>query len=163
LDSPRIRLVPISQKRAFQFIAATHRHLKKSPAGDIFRVAIELDGEIAAIGIAGRPCRLLQDGFTLEIARISSSAPIEINACSRLYGALRRAGAALGYRRFVTYTLAHEPGISLRAAGFEDDGLTRGGEWSRPSRRRQAAAQPGPKRRWIYPGRESGLWGPSAL
>lgn len=49
----------------------------------------------------------------------------------------------LRYVRFVTYTLPSEPGTSLRAAGFHFDGLTDGGEWSRPSRPRAAVAQPG--------------------
>ncbi len=64
----------------------------------------------------------------------------------------------MGYVRFVTYTLPGEPGTSLKAAGFHFDRLTDGGEWSRPSRPRAAAAQPGRKRRWIFPGRDSGLW-----
>lgn len=68
--------------------------------------------------------------------------------CSMLYGALCRAAKALGYREAWTYTLPEEPGISLRAAGFEDMGLTKGGEHDRPSRRRKPAARPDRKRRW---------------
>lgn len=118
-----------------------------------------LDGEIVAVGIAGRPCRMLQDGRTAEILRVASIAPTQVNACSLLYAALRRAGIALGYQRFVTYTLIDELGVSLRAAGFEYDGRSKGGEHDRPSRRRKPVEQPGEKCRWIYPGRASGLWG----
>lgn len=153
----RVRCVPVSQRAARAWVTLTHRHLKP-PRGDLWRTALEVGGVIEAVGIAGRPCRMLQDGFTAEFTRIASAAQVEVNACSRLYGALRRAGQALGYRRFVTYTLEHEPGTSLRAAGFHDDGLTDGGEWDRPSRPRAAAEQPGRKRRWIWPGRDSGLW-----
>jgi hypothetical protein len=64
----------------------------------------------------------------------------------------------MGYDRYVTYTLEGEPGTSLRAAGFHFDGYTDGGEWSRPSRKRRPAMQSGKKCRWIYPGRDSGLW-----
>lgn len=135
-----------------------HRHLKRPPVGDLYRVALSTDGKVVAVGMAGRPCRMLQDGVTVEILRIASSAEPTKNACTRLYGALRRAGDALGYQRFVTYTLAHEPGTSLRAAGFFDDGISDGGEYGCPSRPRQPGEQTGPKRRWIYPGRESGLW-----
>lgn len=71
------------------------------------------------------------------------------NACSQLYGALCRAGKALGYREAWTYTLPGEPGTSLRAAGFIDKGMTRGGEHDRPSRRRKPALHPEPKRRWV--------------
>ena len=152
-----IRLVPVTQRAAREWVRATHRHLKP-PVGDLYRVGLEINGVLIAVGIAGRPCRMLQDGTTVEFTRVASAADIDVNACSRLYGALRRAGRALGYRRFVTYTLEHEPGTSLRASGFYDDGLTSGGEWSRPSRHRAAVEQPGKKRRWIWPGRDSGMW-----
>ncbi len=45
------------------------------------------------------------------------------NTCSRIYGALCRAAAALGYLRAVTYTLEGEAASSVRGAGFEPDGL----------------------------------------
>ena len=152
-----IRFAPISQRAAKDWVTATHRHLP-APVGDLYRVALEVDGRLVAVGIADRPCRMLQDGRTAELTRVASAAPVTVNACSRLYGALRRAGQCMGYVRFVTYTLPGEPGTSLRAAGFHFDGLTEGGEWSRPSRPRAAAVQPGPKCRWIFPGRDSGLW-----
>ena len=151
------QLVPVSQKNANVWVNATHRHLS-APRGDLFRVGLSDGAALLAVGIAGRPCRMLQDGKTAEFLRIASVAAPDVNACSVLYGALRRAGKALGYVRFVTYTLPGEPGTSLKAAGFEDDGLTRGGEWSRPSRQRRKAEQASQKRRWIYPGRASGLW-----
>lgn len=152
-----IRLAPISQRAAKDWITVTHRYLP-APVGDLYRVALEVHGRLAAAGVAGWPCRMLQDGRTAELTRIASAAPVSVNACSRLYGALRWAGQRIGYVRFVTYTLPNEPGTSLRAAGFHFDGLTDGGEWSCPSRPRAAAAQPSRKRRWIFPGRHSGLW-----
>lgn len=152
-----MQLVPVSQKNAKAWVNATHRHLS-APTGDLFRVGLSDHSGLLAVGIAGRPCRMLQDGRTAEFLRIASVAEPDVNACSVLYGALRRAGKALGYLRFVTYTLPGEPGTSLKAAGFEDDGLTDGGEWSRPSRPRRRTEQAGAKRRWIYPNRASGLW-----
>jgi hypothetical protein len=71
------------------------------------------------------------------------------NVCSMLYGALCRAGKALGYTEAWTYTLPHEPGISLRAAGFDRRGLTKGGEYDRPSRHRAPAVRPERKQRWV--------------
>jgi outer membrane protein assembly factor BamA len=68
-----------------------------------------------------------------------------------IYGALCRAGKALGYSEAWTYTLPDEPGSSLRGAGFIDMGLTNGGEWDRPSRSRGAAVRPEKKRRWMRP------------
>lgn len=153
----QVDLIPISQRAANDWVRSTHRHLSP-PRGDLWRVSLHVNGSLIAVGIAGRPARLLQDGRTAEFTRIASNAAVPVNACSRLYGALRRAGQALGYQRFVTYTLEHEPGTSLRAAGFHDDGLTSGGEWDRPSRPRKGVEQSGRKRRWIWPGRDSGLW-----
>ena len=101
---------------------------------------------------------MLQDGTTAEITRIASVSGSPVNACSRLYGALVRAGRAIGYVRFITYTLLDESGISPRAAGFEFAGITEGGEWDRPSRNRRMAEQPAPKRRWVIPGIKSGVW-----
>lgn len=141
-----MRLHPITRDGAQEWIHKVHRHLKRPPVGDLFRVALEHDGQIVAVGMAGRPCRALQDGKTVEILRIASSAEPTKNACTRLYGALRRAGEALGYVRFVTYTLAH------------DDGLNDGGEYDCPSRRRAPVEQSGPKRRWIFPSRNTTLW-----
>lgn len=153
-----MRLKPITRDAAKAWIRSTHRHLPVPPVGDLFRVGLTEAGQFVAVGMAGRPCRVLQDGETVEILRIASAAEPSKNACSRIYGALRRAGEALGYVRFITYTLPEEPGSSLRAAGFYDDGLTEGGEWSCPSRPRRSVQQPGPKRRWIFPSRNTTLW-----
>jgi hypothetical protein len=51
----------------------------------------------------------------------------------------------------VTYTHLDEPGITLRAAGWVDGGVTDGGEHDRPSRRRRRAVDASPKRRWFAP------------
>lgn len=131
-----IEIVPITQKAARRWVYLVHRHLRDYPAGDVIRAALSVDGDIVAVGVAGRPCRLLDDGRTLAITRVASSAPITTNACSRLYGALRSAGLSLGYTRFFTYTRMDEPD---------------GGEHDRPKRPRKAAVDPKPKRRWMWP------------
>ena len=92
-----------------------------------------MDGNLVGVAVAGRPvARGLQDGRTVEITRVcldpTSPATISDNAASRLYGALCRAASALGYRRAVSYTLEDEIGTSLRAAGFQAEALTAGGE-----------------------------------
>ena len=78
------------------------------------------------------------------------------NACSMLYGACWRAARAMGADSMVTYTHLDEPGTSLIAAGWTDGGLTEGGQYTRPSRKRGAAVDPKPKRRWWAPGSERG-------
>ena len=112
-------LVPIALRDARRFIAEHHRH-NAAPRGWLFGVSLVRDGELRAVGVAGRPtARALQDGLTVEITRVCTVG--DRNAASRLYGALCRAAAALGYRRAVTYTLASEAGSSLLAAGFAAD------------------------------------------
>ena len=109
-------LVPLSQRAAREACANWHRH-NKPPRGDLFRVGAAANGELVAVGVAGRPvARHLDDGTTVEVTRVASSG--YDNATSYLYAALRRAAFALGYTRVVTYTEESEPGSSLRAAGY---------------------------------------------
>lgn len=68
--------------------------------------------------------------------------------CSFLYGAAARAGAAAGYLRLVTYTLASEPGTSLRAAGWQAVAEVHGRSWSCPVRPRPGAVKGEAKVRW---------------
>lgn len=141
-----LRIVPMSVKRARAQVAAWHRHLPFVQGG-LFAAGVEVDGELRGVAIAANPPRLWQGTGRVVISRVAVlEAP---NACSKLYGALCRAAQALGYLEVWTYTLPEEPGTSLRAAGFADAGLTRGGEHDRPSRRRGAALRPDPKRRWV--------------
>jgi hypothetical protein len=113
----RLRLRPMSLREANRFVAAVHRH--HGPVrGHKFALAVEdVDGVLRGVAIAGRPVsRKLDTGWRLEVLRVATDgAP---NACSMLYAAVARAGVAIGYRRqdILTYTLAAEPGTSLRAA-----------------------------------------------
>lgn len=128
-------LVPITLREARRFVGEHHRH-NLPQVGWKFGVGVHDGQQLRGVGIAGQPkARMLQDGTTLEILRVcTDGAP---NACSMLYGALVRAGKALGYRRFVTYTLATEPGASLRAAGFTVDAeVAAAPSWARTGRPR---------------------------
>jgi hypothetical protein len=152
-----VTLVPLTQRQAYAFVGEHHRHAMP-PRGDVFRVGLEIDGELVAVAIAGRPiARELDDGRTLEITRLCVAGD-RPNACSRLYAACCRASAALGYRRVVTYTLASEPGSSPRAAGFVLHGEVEARTtWANgPGRHRydhnlfgETIRDTGPKRRWI--------------
>ena len=89
-----------------------------------------------------------RDGLHLEVLRVcTDGAP---NACSMLYGAVRRAAIAMGYPacNVITYTLASEPGTSLRAAGWRLDKHVKGESWDRPSRGRKDNAPTTDKLRW---------------
>lgn len=144
-----MKLRPVTQRAARAWIEEHHRH-SGAPRGDVFRVAITVDDEIVGIGMAGRPvARGLDDGHTLEILRICTLG--HENACSVLYGALCRAGKALGWDKAITYTLAEESGASLRASGFIAVAeLPARPSWSTPSRKRSDAIKrpAGPKVRW---------------
>lgn len=115
------------------------------------RWLVDEAGNRAGLAMAGRPCsRMLQDGVTAEITRVAVL-PGHPNACSRAYGALRRALTAIGYRRIYTYTRADEPGHSPKAAGFRCEGPAGGGEADRPSCRRRRSEDPSRKIRWVWP------------
>ena len=145
--SAPLGLVPLTRAAANAWIAQTHRHLGPV-VGDVIRVGLARDGVIVGAAVAGRPvARMLDDGQTLEVTRVAVADGVQ-NGCSMLYGAIARAAAALGYWRVVTYTRKDEPGTSLRAAGWACEGAAGGGEWTRPSRERAAAAQPVGKVRW---------------
>lgn len=136
LPSPA-SLRPITLRVARRFIAEHHRH-NAPPRGWLFGVQLIVNlpdcakPQTVGVGIASRPvARALDDGTTLEITRLCLVEGAPKNAASRLYGALCRAGAALGYTRAITYTLASEAATSVRAAGFVLDAeLDARDEWT---------------------------------
>jgi len=141
-----LRVVPITVKAATKWVAEFHRHLPRV-GGGLFACAVaDTSGALRGVGIVGCGARVWQGTTKMTITRIATDgAP---NACSMLYGALCRAGKALGYTEAWTYTLPEEPGASLRGAGFKCVGWSAGGEHSREGRYRAPAARPEPKQRW---------------
>lgn len=128
----RLTIVPISFGEARAFVAATHRH-RSMVVGHKFSVAVASSGVVVGVIIVGRPiARHLDDGWTLEALRVATASAR--NACSMLYGAAWRAARALGYRRLITYTLATESGVSLRAAGWRLVGKVSARSWHRVAR-----------------------------
>lgn len=154
-------LTPITGKAAIKWIAETHRHLPRLQ-GALFAVGVKFGHRLVGVATAGNPARVWQGTGRFVITRcavLSDLPKVPANdgddhaspACTMLYGAMCRAGKALGYDEAWTYTLPHESGKSLRAAGFIDMGLTAGGEHDRPSRPRDPAICAAPKRRWARP------------
>lgn len=141
----RLSIEPITVKAALRVVEDWHRHLPDLQGG-LFATSVHVNGVLVGVAIAGNPARVWQGTGRIVVSRVATDETK--NACSMLYGAICRAAQALGYREAWTYTLPEEPGVSLRAAGFEDMGLTDGGEHDRPSRRRRPARRPDPKRRW---------------
>lgn len=141
-----LTIAPIGLRAANDYVTQLHRHHGPT-RGHKFSSAC-LDGDrLCGVAIAGRPvARSLDDGSTLEVLRVCTDGTP--NACSKLYGAMRRTAREMGYRKVITYTLAEESGVSLRAAGWIMDGTTRGDSWDRPNRPRDDRHPIGPKTRW---------------
>lgn len=150
-----LRIVPCTLERANEFVRRMHRH-SRPVVGHRFSVGVatEVDGVLRGVAIIGRPVApRLDDGSAAEITRVCTDGTR--NACSKLYGAARRAARALGYSPIYTYTLPEEGGASLRAAGFrldKDDAGGPAGLWhSRPGRTAEPVGDDlfGGKWRWI--------------
>ncbi len=131
------RIVPVSFRFACNIVAIYHRH-HKPPQGHKFSIGLEVDGNIVAVVIVGRPvARGLDDGYTLEITRICTIEDGIKNCISILLGAVCKVGKAMGYIKVITYILEEEHGSSLKASNFTIDGLVRGRSWSCDSRPRE--------------------------
>lgn len=141
-----LRVAPITVKAATAAVRQWHRHLPRVTGGLWATSVVDEADTLRGVAIVGRPARLAQDGWTCEVIRCATDGTR--NACSLLYSTCRRAAQTLGYRRCLTKTLPEEGGASLLALGLEPIGLTRGGEWSRPSRPRAKAARAEPKTQW---------------
>ena len=143
-----MEIVPITFRKACEYIDLYHRHHKK-PQGQKFAIGCEIDGELVGVAVAGRPVsRMLDDGLTLEITRVCTNGTK--NACSKLYGAVCRIAKAMGYREVITYILESEHGSSLKASGFHCDlRIAGGGSWSVPSRKRDDKHPTVKKQRWL--------------
>jgi hypothetical protein len=129
-----LTLIPVNISDAREFVKQFHRH-HNPPVSGLFAVACAESERVCGVAIVGRPiARNNADGFTAEVTRVATDGTP--NACSMLYGACWRAAKALGYRRLITYTLASEPGTSLRASGWREVGRVAGKSWSVPSRPR---------------------------
>lgn len=122
----KLRVIPITFKRACEYVAELHRH-NKPPRGHKFSIGLLQDeyhdGEawvsarLVGVAMAGRPvARAFDDGTTLEVNRTCTNGTF--NANSMLYGAIWRAAKAMGYQRCITYTQHDESGASLRGAGW---------------------------------------------
>ncbi len=148
-----LRIVPVTLAQASEFVRKHHRH-NRVPVGHRFSVGVECDCKLVGVAIAGRPIApRLDDGRAIEITRCCTDGTP--NACSMLYGAARRAARALGHDPIYTYTLPHEGGASLRAAGFRIDKADAGGPAALWHNREGRSVQPvgddlfGGKWRWI--------------
>ena len=137
-----LALRPYPLTLALAFNSATHRRRPRLQGG-MWAVAIERltsagYSPVVGVAIVARPPPPLEDGRTLIVVRVACITDDENRgnkgACSILYGACAKTAKAHGARMF-TYTDADEPGVSLRAAGWIDEGIQRNrGVDTRPGR-----------------------------
>lgn len=153
---PTINCRWISLHLANAYVRDHHRHLKP-PRGAVFALAAYADGvrlpdgrfeggRLCGVLMLGRPIARLEDrGERWDVTRCATDETP--NAASALYATARRIAQAAGMLPPRTHTRLDESGASLRGAGFEDRGLTRGGDWIR-SGRESVQSDTGKKRVW---------------
>lgn len=145
--SETLQIRPIGYHDAMEFVAKHHRH-HSITAGQKFAIAAYVGDSMCGVAVCCRPVsRMLDDGKTLEVARLCTDGTK--NACSKLYGACARVAKDMGYAKIITYILESEPGTSLKAAGWTvEERECGGGEWSRNRRKREIKAPISKKQRW---------------
>lgn len=152
----QLEVEPVCLREVCAFVNEHHRHCK-APRGWRFGAAIfngrgPLRQRIGVVSV-GRPvARMLDQQRIVEVNRLcidpTLPRPLVWNAASMLYGWAAKEARRRGFERIITYTLQQESGVSLKAAGWEPDHLTGGGDWDTASRPRQDSGPVGRKVRW---------------
>ena len=146
-----LRIAPLTLRAANAWVDEVHRHHGPTRGHKLSLAVVDEAGSTRGVAILGRPVsRHLDQAGCIEVLRVATDGTP--NACSMLYCAARRVAREMGYRpdQVITYTLASEPGTSLRASGWHRDRETTGDTWHRPGTgRARSDTQPtGPKVRW---------------
>lgn len=93
-------------------------------------------GVLHGVAICSNPvARNADDGLTLEVSRVCTDGIR--NGCSMLYGACARIAKEMGFRKIQTYILETESGTSLKASGWECEGIAGDINWQRCNSKRQ--------------------------
>ena len=142
--------MPLELREANALVSRWHRHHKPAQ-GHRFSVGVydtKSDMIVGAV-IVGRPvAQKIDHRMTLEVTRLVTNGTR--NACSILYAAAARIGKEMGYQLIQTYILDTESGISLKAAGWQYDGIAGGGQWKHTDGKPRRTDQPTClKGRWI--------------
>lgn len=102
---------------ANEFIIHTHRHSGRV-VGAIFAIGLYRESELIGVAILSRPIsRRFHFQQICEVTRVCGDGTKNVN--SKLYGVMARIARELGFSKIITYTLASESGVSLRAAGWK--------------------------------------------
>jgi hypothetical protein len=134
--SLKLRLFPATLKQAKAMVLDLHRH-HKPPVGHRFSIGCEDQfGKCHGIAVVGRPVARLTEQYRIaEVTRLVTDGTPHV--CSKLYAACARATQAMGYDSIQTSILDSESGVSLVAAGWLFDHITKGESWVRTLRARR--------------------------
>ena len=121
-------IVPLTLAQANELVAALHRH-HKPVLSHRFSIGVEHEAKLVGAAIVGRPvCRNVEQYRVAEVTRLVTDGTK--NACSILYAAAARIAREMGFNKIQTYILIDEPGTSLKAAAWEFEVETPGGQWT---------------------------------
>lgn len=121
-----LELVHVELAEANAFVTAHHRH-HKPIQGHRFSLGVLAPDRLVGVIVVGRPVGGQHQDDWVEVTRCCTDGGR--NACSFLYGAAARAAKALGFARIQTYILADEPGVSLKASGWQYERLSHPVGW----------------------------------
>jgi hypothetical protein len=146
------RCAPLTIKQLNAVVDQLHRH-HKPVQGHRFSLGLydaQQDKLVGAISV-GRPVARGCDPYRIaEVTRLVTDGTK--NACSYLYAKAARICREMGFEKIQTYILDEESGISLKAAGWEFEGMTAGGNWDNSKAYKEKGRrrdQPEcPKQRW---------------
>ena len=115
---------PLTLKAANAAVDKLHRHHKKVRGHKFSLGAFNKNGDLVGVVIVGRPvARLTCQKTIAEVTRLATDGTP--NACSFLYARAARVAKEMGYESIQTFILECEPGTSLKASGWEDEGINR--------------------------------------
>lgn len=141
-------ITPLTLKQANDLVADLHRH-HKPVVGHRFSIGVkDKNGTLHGAAIVGRPTGRKNPQYEwVEVTRLVTNG--QKNACSILYAACARIAKEMGFKRIQTFILEEETGVSLKAAGWEFERMSEGGDWNVPSRGGRRTDQPQQaKQRW---------------
>jgi hypothetical protein len=139
---------PVDLKVANKLVEKLHRH-HQPVVTHRFSLAAYFDSKLVGVAICARPAsREVDQHRVLEVSRLVTDGTK--NACSILYAACARAAKEMGFEAIQTYTLASEPGTSLKASGWVLDGVTKPKPWRKERRKKVFnTVLAVPKVRWV--------------
>lgn len=143
-----LHIAPLTLKQANDLVSALHRH-HKPVVGHRFSIGVkDENGVLHGAAIVGRPTGRKNPQYDwAEVTRLVTNG--QKNACSALYAASARIAKEMGFKRIQTFILEEETGVSLKAAGWEFERMSEGGDWNVPSRGGRRTDQPQQaKQRW---------------